>query len=347
MGRITVTSTPSRRPSQDDVGRLAGVSHQTVSRFLNGQSYVGRDARERIESAIRELNYRPNRSARSLATNRSETVGVITMGGPGAGSLGLVLQGIGHAAEADGFSVSTSNLEVAPDDRDAEELVAAAFERFLSEGVEGLVIVSAYTGVMEVVKSKAHELPIVIVFGEPTEGVGTATIDSALGGGLVAAHLLELGHRRVVMVRGPANRFDSAGREEGFREQLSRAGAQMIEGPRGDWTSESGYRAALELRDRDDFTAIFAANDQMALGVLHAFSEIGRHAPRDFSLVGYDDLPDARHYLPPLTTVRQDFEEIGARSFVELRDAIRRESFTHVSLQPELIIRQSTRPFAG
>jgi DNA-binding LacI/PurR family transcriptional regulator len=339
---VVLQGAGSRRPSMDDVGRRAGVSHQTVSRVLNANSYVSAQTRERVLAAIEELNYRPNQSARSLARRRTDSVGVITMGGPGHGLLASILEGISREAVEQGFSISINNLEISLDERNADDLVEAAFESFISEGVGGVIIISAYAGVMKALERESSELPIVLVFGQPAEGIGTATIDPHHGGKLAAEHLLSLGHRAIAHVAGPSNRFDSIGREAGFREALAKQGLEPVVVLRGDFSSDSGYAVGSSLRQRTDFTAIFSGNDQMALGLLHAFEEVGRRAPNDISIVGYDDIPDASHYIPPLTTIRQDFVEIGARSFRELSEAIDRGTFTHVNLLPELIVRAST-----
>jgi DNA-binding LacI/PurR family transcriptional regulator len=329
-----------------DVGERAGVSHQTVSRYLNGTSYVSAETRERVELAISELGFRPNRSARSLALSRTETIGVITMGGAGQGLLAEILNGIAHAAARAGFSVSVSNLEVSPDEKDAEALISAAFERFLAERVDGVIVVSAFSGVIESVRRAGAEIPIVLIFGQPTEGVGTATIDSFEGGRLAAQYLLSLGHTKIIHVGGPANRFDSLGREEGFISALTEHQIELVDVVRGDWFSVSGYAVGTALAARSDFTAIFSANDQMALGIIHALAQAGRFAPADYSIVGYDDIPDAAHYLPPLTTIRQDFRLIGQRSFGELKEAISTGTYTDVSISPTLVVRESTRPQA-
>ena len=331
-----------RRPSMEDVGERAGVSRQTVSRVLNVTSYVSPQTRIRVLSAIEELNFRPNKSARSLALSRSDIVGVITMGGPGHGLLASILQGISREAREKGFSISVNNLEVSLYDRSFEVLVDAAFESFISESVAGVIVVSAYAGIMKVLQRQSSELPIVLVFGEPTEGIGTATIDPRFGGKLAAEHLLTLGHKAIAHVSGPANRLDAMGREAGFREELAQNGLEPVAVLRGDWSADSGYTIGREFRERNDITAIFCANDQMALGLLHAFGEVSRYAPRDISIVGFDDNPDASHYQPPLTTIRQDFVEIGARSFQGMSKAIDYGIFEDVNILPKLVVRSST-----
>jgi DNA-binding LacI/PurR family transcriptional regulator len=338
-----------RRPSMDDVGRRAGVSRQTVSRMLNGNSYVSAATRLRVERAIRELGYLPNRSARSLAHGRTESVGLLSISGPAHGMTDQVLSGAGAAAELAGYSVSYLSVDAYPnsdrdDSRQAEQRVGHAFDRFLSQGVDGLLVLSDRTEVLEVIIRKGGELPIVLLFGPPTPGLGSATIDSAAGGRMATEHLLGIGHSRIVQVAGPTSRYDSQAREAGFHSALARAGLEPVDVHRGTWTPESGHEIGVRLRTRDDFTAVFCVNDFMALGLIHAFGEVGREVPGEISVVGYDDIDGAAYFRPPLTTVRQDFRRLGDRAFTELLGMIRTGASGQVVLEPELIIRGSTAP---
>jgi len=302
------------------------------------------ETRERVEAAIRELGYRPNRSARSLVRSRTESIGVISMGGPGANLLAVVMRGVFAEAAAAGLSVTVANVEFEPGADDARRLVDEAFDRLVSEGVDGMLLVSASTDVEDAIRSKVHELPIVLVFGEAMAGAGIVTVDPEHGGSLAGHHLLGLGHTVIAHVGGPADRFDARGREAGFRAALAERGLTPAAVERGDWSSDSGYRAGLTLRERHDITAVFVANDEMALGLLHALAEAGRRVPEEVSVVGYDDNPDAAHYRPPLTTVRQDLAEIGRRSVRALTAALETGAGASVTLEPELVVRASTRP---
>ncbi|WP_123736505.1 MULTISPECIES: LacI family DNA-binding transcriptional regulator [unclassified Rathayibacter] len=328
----------------DDVGRLAGVTHQTVSRFLNDKGYVKEETRARIEDAIKQLGYRQNRIARSLALDKSDAVGLLAVRGPGNGIFEDIVHGIGRAATEAGYSVTIVNLEVDPDAPAAEISVAAALENMLSAGIDGLIVLSGFTRVLDVVIAHGATLPVMLLSSPETPGLGLTVIDSFRGGEIAAEHLIALGHRRVIHVRGAANSFEAAQRELGFRAGFARVGVE----PRvlqGQWTALSGYELGSELAAQRDFTAVFTGNDQMALGVLHAFDEHSIGVPDEVSVIGYDDIDGAAHFHPPLTSLRQDFEGEGYRAFQALLDMLGGAGSTpRVVLDPELVVRASTGP---
>ncbi|MEV0938604.1 LacI family DNA-binding transcriptional regulator [Streptomyces phaeochromogenes] len=325
-----------------DVGRLAGVTHQTVSRVLNGKGYVKESTRIKVEEAIRELSYRPNRIARSLTRGRSETVGVLAVRGPGNGIFESLLHGLTRAAGEAGYSVVIANLNEDPGTRAADAAVIRTFERFISEGVDGVIVLTGYYDLVNSVRAGAGALPVAMVFGPAIDGISVTTIDSFRGGELAAEHLLKLGHRAIVHVAGVRGRHDSDQREAGFRAALARYELEPVAVLHGSWTPRSGYEIGRELCSRKDFTAVFAANDQMALGVIHALTAGGRRVPDDVSVVGYDDIEEAPYFIPPLTSVRQDFELLGSRALSSLLTVVSYGSTEHISIRPALTVREST-----
>jgi DNA-binding LacI/PurR family transcriptional regulator len=324
-----------------DVARLAGVSHQTVSRVINGQSNLRPETRLRVEEAIRQLGYRPNSAARALVTRRSGTIGVIgsKSGFWGPSTVHRTIQAAGREA---GFFVSSVNL---PDlTRDA---VSDAVEHLRDQRVEGIVLIAANDEALDVARAQeAVGVPVVVVEGSLYNARWTVGVDQAAGAELATRHLLDLGHTEIVHLAGPLQWTEARGRLQGWQLAMHQAGLRPSQHLEGDWTAASGYRVGAELARRDDVTAVFAANDQMALGVLRALWEAGRSVPDDVSVVGFDDIPEAAYLIPPLTTVRQDFTAVGHRAIEILQTAIVGPApdadVPERLIQPELIVRAST-----
>ncbi|MFJ8624947.1 LacI family DNA-binding transcriptional regulator [Kitasatospora sp. NPDC093550] len=332
--------TEQRQPVMADVAKLAGVSHQTVSRVLNGAPHVRPDTRDRVLAAIRELDYRPNSAARALVTRRSQTLGVVsfdsTLYGPAS-----MLDGIEQAARSAGYFVSVTSLR-SLDGRSVQEAV----DRLRDQGVEGVVVIAPQTSAVSAVARLSSSVPIVAVGSGNQTRVPMVSVGNRSGAGEATGHLLDLGHRTVHHVAGPANWLESQDREEGWRLTLQAAGAPVPEVERGDWSARSGYQAGLRIARLPEVTAVFCANDHMALGLLRALHEAGRAVPEEISVVGFDDIPEAAYFTPPLTTVRQDFGELGRRALEllvgELEGA--RPSPTHLQITPELVMRRSVGP---
>jgi DNA-binding LacI/PurR family transcriptional regulator len=331
----------TRPPVMADVARLAGVSHQTVSRVINGQTNLRPATRLRVEEAIRQLGYRPNSAARALVTKRSATVGVIGsksgFGGPSAGH--RAIQAAGREA---GYFVSSVNLHDLT--RDA---VSDAVDHLRDQRVEGIVLIAANDDAVEVARhQEVAGIPVVVVEGSLDKARWTVGVDQVAGAVLATEHLLDLGHTEIVHVAGPMQWTEARGRLRGWEQAMHAAGLRPSPHVDGDWTAESGYRAGQALARRDDLTAVFVANDQMALGLLRALWEAGRSVPGDVSVVGFDDIPEAAFLIPPLTTVRQDFTAVGHRAIEILQTAIAEPaSGADVParlIQPELVARAST-----
>jgi DNA-binding LacI/PurR family transcriptional regulator len=334
-----------RPPVMADVARLAGVSHQTVSRVLNSHPNVRPATREKVLAAIRELSYRPNAAARTLVTRRTHTLGVIsfdtTLYGPAS-----MLYGIEQAARH-AYFVSISSLP-ALDHRG----VLDAVDRFVGQAVEGIIVIAPQTSAVAALHGIPDMVPLVAV-GCGNEGplapLPFVAIDNTAGAARATRYLLDLGHRTVHHVGGPGSWLDARERTRGWSQTLHEAGAEQPEVLAGDWSARSGYEIGLQLARRPEVTAVFCANDHMALGLLRAFGEQGRRVPEDVSVVGFDDIPEAAFFRPPLTTVRQDFGELGRRALRLLVDTIcdHHSAGSPLPVDPELVVRSSAaRPRA-
>ncbi|MBT2414552.1 LacI family DNA-binding transcriptional regulator [Streptomyces sp. ISL-12] len=323
------------RPVMDDVARRAGVSKQTVSRVLNDHPAVRPETREAVREAMRALGYRPSRSARSLASGRTRMLGVISFDaaryGPAA-----VLAAIDTAAQKAGYLVSSIALDTA--DRDT---VVEAVDRLSAEGADGVIAIAPQRWVGRALADTALTAPLVVLDDTPAV-VG----DSGSGARKATGHLLSLGHRTVHHIAGPAGWTSADLRLAAWRGALEEAGAEVPEPLVGDWSADAGYELGRRLARRAGTTAVFVSNDQMALGVLHALHEAGRPVPGEISVVGYDDIPEAAHFLPPLTTVRTDFAELGTRSLRLLLDRIDGAGTppSGAPVPAELVVRRSSGP---
>ncbi|WP_433430108.1 LacI family DNA-binding transcriptional regulator [Nonomuraea sp. CA-141351] len=325
-----------------DVAVLAGVSAMTVSRVLNAPDRVRAETRARVLAAVRELDYRPNHAARQLVTGRSGVLGVVsidtTLYGPAS-----TLYCIEQAARNAGFNVSIASLP-SLNRRSMEEGV----ERLRAQAVDGVIIVAPHESAADGLRHLPPEMPVVAVDAGDDIPVPVAKVDQRTGAVRATRHLLSLGHRTVWHVAGPADWLDANGRIDGWREVLESADRPVPEVLRGDWSSRSGYRLGLQLAEDTEVTAVFVANDQMALGVLRALREAGRRVPEDVSVVGFDDIPESAYYWPPLTTVRQDFGEVGRHAFHMLLDRMAgTEPDRRRLVEPELVVRESTAPAPG
>jgi DNA-binding LacI/PurR family transcriptional regulator len=323
-----------------DVAKLAGVSHQTVSRVINDSPQVREPTRERVLAAMRELDYRPNLAARALVTGRSRTVGVVsfdtTLHGPAS-----TLFGIERAAHEAGYHVTIVSAGAL--DRAS---VVDAVERLRRQGVDGILVIAPQVDAAGALVDLSPEVPLVAVeAGRAADSIPLVAVDQADGAAAATTHLLELGHRTVWHIAGPRDWIEARQRVDGWRSALLAAGAAAPPPLIGDWSPRAGYALGHVLARDPEVTAIFVANDQMALGTLRALHEAGRDIPGEVSVVGFDDVPEAEYYLPPLTTVRQDFGEVGRRSLRVLLDVMasgaERPAAQSV-ITPELIVRAST-----
>lgn len=326
-----------RPPVMGDVARMAGVSHQTVSRVLNNHPNVSSKTKERVETAIEHLGYRRNTAARSLVTRRSRTIGVLACETGQFGPANTLL-GVEQAGREAGYFVSIANLREV-----TSESINDAIAHFRNQAVDGMVILVPHPDVLAVMRDVSVPVPIVAAgSGAGTELAG-ASLDQRMGARLAVEHLIGLGHRRIAHISGPPHWIDAAERIKGWQEALGNAGLDADVLLQGGWDAASGYRAGLALVEHRTVTAVFVANDQMAVGVLRAVQEAGLQVPGDISVVGYDDQPEAEYFIPPLTTVKQDFEELGRRCMEAVLEQLGGQSGSEAQiLNPRLVVRSTT-----
>ena len=319
-----------------DVAKLIGVSQQTVSRVANGANYVSEATRSRVLQAMQQLGYYPNSAARALVTSRSHNIGVIgiesTLYGPAT-----LLLGIEGAADLAGYRVTVTHL------RDlSRAAIEEACRRYADQSTDGIIMIEPVHSASKIFLSLG--MPVVALGRSSTRGIPSVSNDNAGDAHKVVQYLLSLGHDTVWHIAGPANWSAANDRIKGWRTALEQAGRPIPQHLRGDWTPRSGYELGLQLANRRELSAIFVANDQMAVGVLNALAASGRRVPGEVSVAGFDDSPEAEFLLPPLTTMRQDFELVANTALSMLVDIIdgRPLSKRHVAVPGSLMIRNST-----
>jgi len=327
---------------------------------LNGHPSIRDVTKSRVLAAMDELKFRPSRAARMLSMRRSETIGVLAAAVGSHYGPASSVSAVEDAARERGFYATVAHLaSVAP------SAISAAIEDLLSQEVEGIVIVAPRTSVLSRLAALSMDVPIVAAQGEQRDSgvIPVVSVDQEAGVRMLLGYLMGRGHRRILHVAGPPDWNDAQSRLRAYKEVLEAAGLDWWPPLYGDWTADSGYEIGRALaRDaaRDGagqalpFSAVFSSNDQMALGLIHAFRAAGLDVPRDISIAGFDDIPESAHFWPPLTTVRQDFRELGVRCVTMLMDAIRcaehpaarPDDAAAVSLpaEPRLVIRTSVAP---
>jgi len=309
-----------RAASVFDVARVAGVSHQTVSRVLNDHPSLRAATRQKVLDAMRELNYRPNAAARALSSSRSRLIGILSTSSGEYGPATIVAA-IGAAARSRGYSVTIANA----DGLDRKS-VDDALSHLADLSAEGLIVVAPQTQVLVALEGLTIPVPYVTLQTAAGSAPHDGMLDQVRGARLATSHLLDLGHQRVGHIAGPPEWLDAQQRLTGFQEELR---SRQLD-PRfveiGDWSAASGHRAARALIG------------QMALGALSAAVSLGLTVPGDLSIVGFDDVPEAAYYQPALTTVRQDLAEAGRRAVALLLG----EADVRPVVDPELIERAST-----
>jgi DNA-binding LacI/PurR family transcriptional regulator len=329
---------PERAPNIFDVARLAGVSHQTVSRVVNGLPNVRPTTRERVERAIVQLRYSPSPQARALVTRRTRTLGLVTPSVADHGPNMIALH-FNMAARVARYRVDT--VSAAGDDPAS---VRSTVESLLRQRVDGIVLIVMDSNVLEMVRGLEVGVPVVVCASAQRRSPILVSIDQYRGARLAVRHLAELGHDRILHVTGPTRAADSMERVRGWRDELAEWRLTVSEPLVGDWTAESGYLLGQQI-DLEPASAVFASNDLMAMGLMSAFRERGLSVPEDVSVVGFDDVPEAAYVYPPLTTVRQDFAALGEMMMQKVLVALEEhEPFTaDTPLPTHLVVRESTR----
>lgn len=330
--------TQHRRASMADVAELAGVSTQTVSRVANGSPRVDPATRARVEAAMAQAGYRVHRAARALRTGRTGVVGAVVSTLATVGN-SMLLEAVVDEASARGYAVAVARI--------GEGGPAEAFERLRDQGVDGAIVVNEASALLRHTELPT-DLRLAVVDSPPDDRYAGVETAHAAGSAAATAHLRELGHRVIAHIAGPESSYAAAERERGWRETLAEARFRHGVLLRGAWDSASGYRAGLELLTNidasDPVTAVVVANDQMALGVLRAASELGILVPEQLSVVGFDDVADAANFTPALTTVRQRFDLLGQRAVAAVLDGA--EAGSREVINAPLVVRgSSAAPF--
>ncbi|MFF4274059.1 LacI family DNA-binding transcriptional regulator [Streptomyces sp. NPDC001536] len=333
----------SGAPRSVDVALLAGVSQKTVSRVFNDEPYVSAEARRRVLEAAEELGYRLNNAARALASGRTRSIGVVTLGTALYGPASLIM-GVERAVRDTGYALRVVNtMEGDPDG------IGGAIDSLLDQGVDGIVISEPIDDGQDGDLAVRLDVPV-LVLGAPPLPVPRA-LAAGVGADLMARtateHLLDLGHPTVHHLAGPRRWYSARDRTEGWRSALVENGRTVPAVVEGDWSAASGYAAGRELAGVGDMTAVFAANDDMAIGFIRALTEAGRRVPQDVSVVGFDDIPVAAYVSPPLTTVRQPFDVVAQEGIKRLVHTIENPQADPLpASEPpvDLVIRASTAP---
>jgi DNA-binding LacI/PurR family transcriptional regulator len=322
------------------VAERAGVSHQTVSRVINGFPGVRPQVRERVEKAIEELGYRHNNAARTLVTCRSGLIGVIAIGsflyGPTS-----TLASIEEAARSRKYTTLLATIR-----EENKQQFDDAIGVCLDRAVEVIIIIAAQENVVRYVTTLKVDVPMIVVGPGPTDlpSLSTLSVDQEEGARAAIRHLVELGHEKVLILSGPNNWLDAEQRLKGALAECESSGveAEVVE---GDWSPACGHNLGhvIALRSNEERpTAVFAANDSMALGVLLALNQAGVSVPEEISIVGFDDIPEAEFFSPPLTTVRQDFTSLGPKVVAAAMAKVNNEEPDMMPVPPTLSVRGST-----
>jgi len=333
-----------------EVARAAGVSAQTVSRVLNERADVSAETRQRVRDVIAELGYSPNIIARSLIQGRSHTIGVVGYGlsyyGPSR-----TITGLERRANELGYSLLLSLLRE-PEASTGQNIL----DHLLMRKVDGIIWAIPEIGEHRTALLNAmHNVPVPVVFinMQPRPGLAVVSVDNYTGGRRAVEHLLSQGCRKVAVITGPDAWLESRQREAGWRDAMLTAGLTSQDALEplkvsGDWYPESGETGLERLLAQDaTIDAVFAFNDQMALGALKAARRLNLRVPQDLAVVGFDDIPEACYFHPALTTLRQPLIELGSQAVRVLHHMLslkEEEVFDpeQITLQPELVIRASS-----
>jgi DNA-binding LacI/PurR family transcriptional regulator len=304
---------------------------------LNDSPSIRPQTLERVRDAIDELGYRPNQAARALVTSRSRTIGVLAAQSVHYGPA-TSLHAIEDAARDAGYRLSITNISSSD-----YTSIKSGLDYLMSQSVEALIVIAPQVRVFEAIGDLQLSVPYVTLESTGLNTSNSLWVDQVTGARHATRHLIELGHTEIMHISGPQDWIEAEARMQGFLRELSDADLRTRAPILGDWTATFGYYAGLELLRYRDFSAVFVGNDQMALGFMHACRESGLSVPDDISIVGFDDIPEAAHFSPPLTTVRQNFTEIGRRAIGLLLGELSGETgMSHEPVQAELIVRQST-----
>ena len=331
-------------PTLRDVARLAGVSHQTVSRVINGSEDVLPETRAIVESAIEQMGYRPNAIARSMARGQTHTLACISPNLTDYTFASVIEGAEVEARQHDYFMLSSSAS-------DPQAFRALVDELVGHRRVDGLIVINPYAD--ERFQYIPKDFPLVFVGASAHEkNICSVSLDDEKVAYEATRHLITLGHTKIALVTGPMEEDCSQDRTEGYQRALQEAGiafdkTMVIE---GDWSASSGQNALLSFVEQGRVpSAVFAQNDRMAMGVLRAARDINLKVPSQLAVIGVDDMPLSSYFDPPLTTMRQDMPRIGQEATRMLLDIIKKKStaMRDLKLPAELVIRWSTSEKGG
>jgi DNA-binding LacI/PurR family transcriptional regulator len=328
------------RPTILDVAELSGVSYQTVSRVINNHPYVSEDTRKKVQAAIDELGYRPSKAAINLRSKSSKTIAVIVYGawfyGPVQTALNVEL-----AAKTSGFDVIVSNIT------ETQRQFKESLQNVKDWSVDGIVIILPFHGLPQTeIKAICGEIPFVQVGAYSSKKFPSVNFDDALGAVQLMEHLISLGHRKFCEISGPLTWHSTQIRHQAYLDVCKKYGLEKPLHIEGNWTTPGGYQATRRLLQQEhSFTAILAGNDSMALGAYRALHQAGLSVPDDVAIVGFDDIPEAAYFSPPLTTVHQNYIELGnlgLNYLIEIMDSPEMPAEQKL-IRPKLILRDSTK----
>jgi DNA-binding LacI/PurR family transcriptional regulator len=326
-----------KKPNIYDVAKLAGVSHQTVSRVINDGPHTKPSTRTKVELAMAELGYVPNAAARALVTSHSKMIGMIVADEIFFGPAGMIHAIKNEIRLADYFAISCSV------DGTSSESMVEGIKHLRRLGLEAIVVTTPQFDYSETVRQMLPNIPALFIDSKSGEGQLSISLDNFAGSRIATEHLIGLGHKNIIHISGPATWQDAEPRVRGYESAMISAGLspKVIS---ADWLIETGYNIGLELDlDATKTTAIVAANDHLALGLMKAFKERSIAVPDRVSIVGFDDIPEAPFLDPALTTLRPDFEQLGKLAVgLILGSVSQSEAVDNQTLYPELIIRNST-----
>ncbi len=330
---------PNTHPTLRDVARLAGVSHQTVSRVINGSEDVLPETRANVEAAIKQLGYRPNAIARSMARGQTHTLACISPNLTDYTFASVIEGAETEARQHDYFLLSSSAT-------DPDAFHALVDELVGHRRVDGLIVINPYSD--DRFQHIPEKFPVVFVGAQSHEQkISSVCLDDEKVAYEATRHLISLGHTDIALVTGPMEEDCSLDRTEGYRRALQEAGipfddSKIVE---GDWSATSGQDALLSFVEQGRVpTAVFAQNDRMAMGVLRAARDVNIKVPTQLAVIGVDDMPLSSYFDPPLTTMRQDMPRIGQEATRMLLDIIQKKNTDQrgVKLSAQLVVRQST-----
>ncbi|MCZ4060778.1 LacI family DNA-binding transcriptional regulator [Pantoea sp. LMR881] len=324
----------SRSVTLDDVAQLAGVSYQTVSRVLNRSEQVSARTREKVEAAMQQLNYVPNRVAQQLAGKATRTLGLATS------NLSLMAPAQIAAAIQQRAASAGYHLVIA---MNSGQPVEATINELLAQRVDGLLInMPLQAERAEQIQALCGEKPTLFLDVEPRAAVAQCQFPNEAGARAAVDHLVALGHVQIGLLNGPVDSVAARQREAAWLAALAERQLTPYCLLRGDWSARSGYQAMLNQLPDALPSALLVANDQMALGAMRALHQYGVRIPAEMSLVGYDDTAESAWYQPPLTTVRQDLQRLGEASVEQIVSRLAGSETPALALETKLIVRETT-----